>query len=162
MMWRPGSNRFFDGLEKSLDGSDQVSDQKFLKSIIPKTVQSSNCTEIFLRRKQLIESFLETRGATTLLPLIPCENLKEKWLGNSMEEISICDRIRIQIGVRIALLFGVSAEIAAALTVLAAGIWIWSSKVEALPQVPSHPKELSIPQCCDCSNSIRRRGWGRE
>lgn len=160
-MWRPGSIRSSSGSRRSLDESVQASDQKLLKDTIPKTVQSSNYTEISLQREQLTESSLSARGATTLLPLIPCERLKEMWLGNSMEKLFICDRIRIQMGVRIASLFGASGETVAAFTVLVAGIWIWSSKVEASPQAPSHPKELSMPQYCDCSSSILHRGWGR-
>ncbi len=150
------------GSKRSLDESVQASDQKLLKGIIPRAVQSSNYTEISLQRGQLIELSLSARDATTLSPLIPCEKLREMWLENSMGELSICDRIRILWGVRIASLFGASGETVAALTVLVAGILIWNFKVEgASPQAPSHPKELSMPQYCDCSSSILHRGWGR-
>lgn len=160
-MWRPGSTRLFDGFKRSLDASDQASDQELSRDTTQIVVQSSNCKEAFLAHEQPIELFLLVRGATTLLPSIPCKKLKEKWLGNSTMKLCFCDRIRILLGVRIASLFGVSGEMVAALTVLAAGIWIWSSKVEALPQAPSHPKELSIPQYSDYSSSTLHRGWAR-
>lgn len=161
-MWRPGSTQLFDGSRKNLDENDQVSDQKLLKDTIPKTVQFLNYTETSLQREQLIESSPSVGGATTLLPLIPYERLKERWLGNSMEKLSTCDRIRTQMEVRIVLLFGALAVRAAALTVLGAGILIWNSKVEeASPQAPSHPKELLMPQYCDCSSSIMHRGLRR-
>lgn len=160
-MWRPGLTQSSSGSRENLDANDQASDQKLLKDTILKTVQFSNYTEIFLQREQLIELSPSVRGATTLLPLIPYEKLKERWLGDSIMKLSICDRIRILLGVRIVLLFGVSVEMATALTVLGAGIWIWNSKVEALPQASSHPKELSIPQYCDCSSSMLHRGLGR-
>lgn len=161
-MWRPGSTRLFDGSERNLDASEQVSDRKSLSDTIPTSAPSSNYIEIPLQHEQLIESSPRMEGLTTLPPLMLCESLKERWLESSSMKLCFCDRIRILLGVRIASLFGASGEIVAALTVLVVGIWIWNFKVvEAQPQTPSHPKELSIPQYCDCSSSTIHRGWGR-
>jgi hypothetical protein len=160
-MWSPGLNQLFDGSKKHSDASDRADALNALKDTTLPSAPSSNYAEKPLQQQPHIELSPSVRGATTLLPLIPCEKLKERWLGDSMERLSICDRIRILLGVRIASLFGVSAEMAAALTALGAGILIWNFKVAALPQVPSRPKELSMPQYCDSSNSIKSRGWGR-
>lgn len=159
-MWT-GLNLSPTGSSESSEENENELPQKSLNDGTELSAPFSKSSAIPEAHTQHIESSSPMRGAITLSPLILCESLKEKWLENSTMNLSFCDRIRIQLGVRIASLFSVSGEAVAMQLALLAGIWIYNFKVEASPHQSLPQKELSIPQSCDYLSSTPYRGFQR-